>query len=398
MSQPPITLKGGTWSHTRGYLPMVATAQRYAELHPGVEIEWRKRSLKDFERFPVHELAQRYDLLVIDHPFIGEAVARRIFLPLDDLLPTGFLAEQAAHSVGVSHASYQWSGSHWALAIDAAAPVAAWRPDLLERAGLSVPHDQAELLEIARQGRLEMPTAPINCLMAFYGLCLAGGGTPFSMPSRVIEPDLGAAALQLLRALVRACEPACLGRNPIQSLDRLASSANQQLAYCLFPYGYSNYAQDGYASHLLAFGDVPAFGGRGPIPTVLGGTGLAISAHTTHRREAADYAAFVASAEIQRTVYTRSGGQPGHRQAWLDEENNRRTHGYFRATLPTLDRAFLRPRYSGYLHGFQDPAGEVVHRCVRGELGERETLTELDRLYTASLPADTPDLLPHASP
>jgi len=31
-------LRGITWGHSRGYLPLVAAAQRFAELHPGVEI------------------------------------------------------------------------------------------------------------------------------------------------------------------------------------------------------------------------------------------------------------------------------------------------------------------------------------------------------------------------
>ena len=31
-------LTGITWNHTRGYLPLVATAQRFSEMHPEVEI------------------------------------------------------------------------------------------------------------------------------------------------------------------------------------------------------------------------------------------------------------------------------------------------------------------------------------------------------------------------
>src|SRR5690606_22482026 len=62
-----IALKGMTWSHPRGYDPMVACAQDWLE-QTGVSIEWDKRSLQDFESFPVEELARRYDLIVIDHP------------------------------------------------------------------------------------------------------------------------------------------------------------------------------------------------------------------------------------------------------------------------------------------------------------------------------------------
>ncbi len=42
-----VTLKGMTWSHPRGYDPMVASANAWAE-KTGVAIEWDKRSLPGF--------------------------------------------------------------------------------------------------------------------------------------------------------------------------------------------------------------------------------------------------------------------------------------------------------------------------------------------------------------
>lgn len=37
-----IKLRGITWNHSRGYVSVVATAQRFMELDPGEEIIWRK--------------------------------------------------------------------------------------------------------------------------------------------------------------------------------------------------------------------------------------------------------------------------------------------------------------------------------------------------------------------
>jgi multiple sugar transport system substrate-binding protein len=121
------------------------------------------------------------------------------------------------------------------------------------------------------------------------------------------------------------------------------------------------------------------------MTTTIGGAGLAVSSHSRHADEAAGYAHYVASPRIQATLYTQAGGQPGHRAAWLDEDNNRLASGYFKSTLPALDRAYLRPRYAGYLHGFQDPAGPVVHSHLTGRLSIAATLSELDRLHSASL-------------
>jgi multiple sugar transport system substrate-binding protein len=385
MSDPIQPLRGITWGHTRGLVPLQATAQRFSEVYPGVEIQWEKRSLKDFEEFPIERLAEHYDLLVIDHPFIGYAANHRVFLPLDEWLPPAFLADQKNNSVGGSYASYVWESHLWALPIDAATPVAAWRPDLLLDYQISAPRTWEEVLALGSRGGVEIPGAPINSLMNFFGLCATLGEAPFSQSDRVVSLSIGSTALAHLRDLVAMAPSAALTRNPIQSLEMLSSDSNRTLAYCLFPYGYSNYARRGYSTHLLTFGDLPEFDTGRPLITTLGGTGLAISARSKRPRLAADYAAYVASEGTQRTVYTQAGGQPGHRSAWLDAENNHITGDYFRSTLPALDRAFVRPRYSGYLHGFQEPAAPIIQRCVRGETDPAGTLAELDKLYVRSL-------------
>lgn len=57
-------LRGITWNHSRGYVSVVATAQRYMEMHPEIKISWEKRSLQAFADHPIDVLAQQYDLLV----------------------------------------------------------------------------------------------------------------------------------------------------------------------------------------------------------------------------------------------------------------------------------------------------------------------------------------------
>lgn len=381
----PIILRGMTWNHARGFDPMVATAARFQELHPGTEVRWEARSLKAFEEFPVERLAASYDLIVLDHPFVGYAAAHGPLLPLDEHLPAAFLADQAAHSVGASHASYTYDGHHWALAIDAATPVAFWREDLLGRHGLTMPRTWDDLLTLARAGHVEVPAAPINCLMNFYTFCLAAGETPFATRERVASPEAGRTALAALRELISLCDPGCWSRNPIASHDLVASAANTRVACCPLAYGYSNYARAGYAAHRLAFGEPPSWRGA-PLRTTLGGTGLAVSALRPHRAAALAYARFAASGEIQRTLYAAAGGQPGHRSAWTDAANNAATGDYFKRTLPALDRAYLRPRHHGYME-FQAAAGPVVHAALRGTLPEDDALAQLDVLYRHSLAA-----------
>src|SRR5579859_1408218 len=96
-------IKGITWGHSRGYTPLVAAAQRFAELHPGTTIIWEQRTLQQFADFPIEALAKIYDLLIIDHPWVGTAAATGAVLPLDQHLPADYIAEQADNSVGYSH-------------------------------------------------------------------------------------------------------------------------------------------------------------------------------------------------------------------------------------------------------------------------------------------------------
>jgi multiple sugar transport system substrate-binding protein len=370
-----ISLTGMTWDHTRGFVPMVATSQRFSEIHPEVEITWQKRSLKAFGDQPIEELAAQFDFLVIDHPFVGFAASHPVILPLDQHLSASYLAEQAAGSVGASHPSYTYGGHHWGLAIDAATPVASWRADLLEQADASPPETWEELLSLARRGLIAVPAVPIDSLMNLYMLCLALGEDPFGDPER-FAPTSGVEALTQLRELVLLCNPACFQRNPIRTYEALVSG---QAAYCPFAYGYSNYARAGYAEHRLIFGGLVTYGGRA-LRSTLGGTGLAISAACRHRDIALEYARYVASPICQRTLFVASGGQPGHRSAWEDPDANAMTANFFRDTLPTLDDAYLRPRYNGYMH-FQDQAAPIVQRFLREGGDAGEVIRELNSLY-----------------
>ena len=371
-----IRLNGITWNHSRGFLPLVATAQRFSELAPETEIVWQKRSLQQFADAPLAKLASEFDLLVIDHPSIGEAVHHELLIPLDEHLPAPFLADQAANSIGRSHKSYHYQGHQYALAIDAATPVAGWRPDLLERAGSQIPHTWDDLLALARRGLATVPAIPIDSLMNVFMLANAMGAEPFSTPDAVIPRQIaGVEALARLRELVQLCAPGSLERNPIKTWQLLATS--DSVAYCPFAYGYSNYSRTGYAANRIITGGLVAFDGH-TLRSTLGGAGLAISRRCSNLEQALEYAQFTASALTQRTLYAYSGGQPGHRGAWLDDSLNHHTAGFFKNTLSTLDDAWVRPRFPGFI-AFQETASQLVHDYLVHGGSETVVLNALDR-------------------
>ena len=389
-------LKGIAWNHSRGFTSVVATAQRFEELRPDISIQWEKRSLQAFADASMAELAARFDLIVMDHPHTALAATDGLLLPYEDWLPAEFLSEQAANSVGASYDSYRYNGKQWTLATDAAAPIATWRPDLIEKHHLALPRTWQEVLDLALEGFVTVSAFPIDVLMHTYMFCAALGENPFQGSNGLASEDMVAAALEELRKLVALCDPACLERNPIRTADWMAQTGDPRAAYCPFAFGYSNYSRPGYSKNLLKAGGLVSLNGR-RLRSTLGGAGVAVSSRTKHPRACMDYAQFTASPSAQKGVYFEAGGQPGHRSAWTDEAVNRASTGFFKDTLETLDQAIVRGKFPGYMR-FQDEGTPVAHDAVSGKIPPTVAARRLNELYRKAFEAGARPSLTTAIP
>ncbi|MEK0315080.1 extracellular solute-binding protein [Cohnella sp. 56] len=377
-----IRLKGMTWNHERGLAPLQAAAREFGRLRPDVAIEWETRSLQDFELYPLELLAQQYDLIMIDHPHVGEAVRAGALLPMDGLLPDDFMDDQRAGSVGRSYESYHWKGRQWALAVDAAAQVSASRADLLDRLDLAPPvtWEEAEALaaRLPPDRFVAWPLVPVHAYSSFFTLCAQIGGGTFWSDGSALGEATGAEALGILRRMLPHLHPASLDADPIVLSERMTHT--DEIVYAPLLYGYSNYARPGFAPHALRFADMPACNGR-ISGSMIGGVGLAISSRCTAPDAAAAFAQLTASPAFQATTFFRSGGQPGHRAAWLDADVNARCGGFFLNTLRTLDEGVVRPRFGGYIP-FQEQAGTLIRDWLKhGGSSDRELVRRLNELF-----------------
>ena len=337
--------------------------------------------MQQFADFSIQELAEQFDLLVIDHPWAGFAAKTKSIVPLDFYLPSDYLADQERHSVGHSYESYFYDEHLWALPIDAATPVASSRPDLLQEKGLALPKSFEDLLDIANQGLVAFAGIPIDVLMNFYTICCSLGEDPCQSDDEVVSKETGIRALQMYRELASKIDRANFNRNPIQVYE--AMTLTDEIAYCPFAYGYSNYSRNGYARKALHFHDMISIDGQTNLRSTLGGTGLAISSKCEELDVAAKYVEFVGAPACQSTLFFENGGQPGHLTAWKNEEVNRQSQNYFLNTLPALQRAFLRPRYHGSMY-FQDHAGDVVRNYLMDGGNESKVLSSMNELYQKS--------------
>jgi multiple sugar transport system substrate-binding protein len=384
----PYTLKGISWNHSRAFPPLVASSQRFTEVHPEIEIVWEKRSLHEFGHADLASLCARYDLIVVDHPMMGEAHKQSLLVDIKQQFSVSSLEEMSRDSVGPSYASYVYQDCLYALPIDAAAPTASFRPDLLGKLGLEVPASWEDMLNLARRGLVRMPGFPADLFLNFMGLCVSSGATIAASNEMLVERSIALDCLELLRELACHLPNEVYAWNPIALYERMV--ATDEFAYCPFAYTYSNYARRGFAAAQLRFGTPVPLPDGNPVQTVLGGTGIAISRSSALREPALAFAEYVQSRTCQSTLYALAGGQPARRSAWLDPALNGIAGDFFTSTLPSMARAYVRPRYAGYVP-LQEKAGvpiaeySITHRGGSSQQSAGHALDRVDALFRESL-------------
>ena len=324
-----------TWDHPRAYDPLLACDAVW-RARTGVSIEWDRRSLQDFETYPVEELARSYDLLVIDHPHVGLAAEQGCLVAFD----------RGAEAVG------------WA---SLAAPPADWD----------------EVLELARAGRVLLPLRSPHALMCFMTLAANAGHPCGTTPGRFVEPEIGAAVFSRLHQLAALLDDPCFGMDPIAVYERMIAPGG---TVCCAPliYGYVSYAREGFGASRLAFSDIPLPGARG---ATLGGTGIAVSSRSAAVEAAVEAARWIAGAEAQTGPYASSGGQPAHVAAWNDPALDAECGGFFSATRKTVERSYVRPRDAGYM-GFQERASTRLAAALR-DGDANGVLRDLDAMFAS---------------
>ncbi len=369
-----ITLRGITWAHSRGYVPLVAVSEAWHDLHPDVDIRWDKRSFWGFGEGPLDELARDYDLIVFDHPHTGTAAQHRLLLPLDEL------AEAIGDCAGPSRESYESGGHLYGLPIDAACQTAAYRQDLMDQAAEQLPATWSDLIALAlRTGRVRCAFSPMGALGMLHSISAGLGAPAGSAADHYFAREPGLEALERLRQLFAACGTESLQHSPVRILGEMATT--NDVLYAPLLYCYSNYARRGFAAQLIQFAKPPIHpNGTG---ATLGGAGLGISAFSQQREAALAFAAWMISEPCQSGPYLLAQGQPALRSIWTSEAANQLTGGFFRDLLPVIDHACLRPNWPGFGE-FQSRAGTILHAFLGGAQTAGNSLQLIDRLYQES--------------
>jgi len=368
-SQEPLALRGMTWGHSRGVDGLVALGAEIQKTF-GVTISWESRSLLAFGDQHISDFAADYDFLVIDHPHVPDAATAEAVLPLDKWLPESVIQRLALESVGESHNSYIYNEHIWAFAIDAAAQVSVSRAG-----GIPVPPYWDDVLRDARAGKVIWPHKPVD-LYSTFATMMAQKEKALLRRDEILHRETATEVLGTLIELASHMPTECSNYNPIDVAEILATTSDYE--YCPALYGYTNYSRVGYRKSLLQYEDVVSFDGRAS-GSQLGGAGIAVSSATNHPKLASEIAAFFSMAHAQSGEYTTGGGQPGNLRAWLSPELNELTNNFFRYTLRSLEKAWVRPRVLGY-PDYQLAFSLVLHKVIVERTLTPATLTELESL------------------
>ena len=377
-----VQLTGISWDHSRALPPLVATAQRYEENHGGVRIFWQKRTLDEFGHMPIDALAEKFDLIVIDHPWSGFCFEKRLVHDLSQIVPIAILDDLKRHSIGAAFNSYLYQDKLLALPIDAATPAPSWRPDLLERHDVQPPQTWAEAVALSRRKLALIPAFNADLFLHFVMLVKALGAEPCADHEKIAGREIMQRAVEMLRELTEPMPRVIFELNPIMAAERM--TMKDDFAWNAFAYTYNNYARPNFAPKPLRFGNLISLEAGGPhLRSMLGGTGIAISTKCKNVTAALDYVLFVASGNVQRGIYVYAGGQPSHRAAWDDVLANQLCGNFFNDTRVTQSEAIVRPRFSGYV-AMQTEGGIALQECLRDGRSLMATLEKLDTLYRES--------------
>jgi multiple sugar transport system substrate-binding protein len=368
-----MSFRGLTWDHPRGRHALEAAQAQ------GGPVIWDAQPLEGFESAPIGDLCARYDLVVLDHPHLGEALALDCLRPLDEVFQTADLQAMADRAIGSSTASYVMAGRQWALPLDAATQVMVRRPDLLEKP----PVTWQQVAELSRSsGKVALSLAGPHAFLSFLSVVQAMDPTmSLRDGDRWVSREVARDAITLLADLAARSPASVANLNPIGISEHM-STGQDDVILCPLIYGYVNYAAPSRKIP-LAFSDAPRMRADLPPGSILGGTGIAISKRAVVDDALRDHLLWLMSTEAQKGFIPDHDGQPGNREAWFDPRINEATGNFFANTVETLDAAAIRPRHNGYI-AFQGAASAALRDGFRSGRTSAALAELLEELFHAS--------------
>jgi multiple sugar transport system substrate-binding protein len=314
--------------------------------------------------------SDRYDVLNIDVAWNTEFAAAGWLAPLN---AARFPTKQFLPPV-VNTATY--NGRLYALPYVTNAALLYYRKDILDREGDKPPRTWAELERLAKT------VAPKYGLDGYAGQFLpyegltvnaaeavqSAGGSFLADDGRRVTVD----SPQALKGIAFLADGVRDGWIPKAALtykeeeSRKAFQDGKLLFLRNWPYVHA-LAERPDSKVAGKFGVVPLPGPNGPAASILGGSNLAINAHSRHKESAAEFLGYMTSRAVQRQVLTRGALPP----VWADLYSDPALVRQF-PYLPTLRKSVLaaqpRPKSPRY-----EQVDLAIQAVMQDAMAQRET-------------------------
>jgi multiple sugar transport system substrate-binding protein len=377
---------GLTWDHPRGYSALAAAAARIDMNRDGFALSWHKQPLEGFEAHPIADLCARYDLVVLDHPHVGEAVAAKCLRPLEALFSADEISALETDTIGPCLSSYKYEGQHWALPLDAATQVMAYRADLIDG---EVPVTWDQVIALSERTPVALSLAGPHAALSFQSIATALGEPPAQRsPELFVSQETGAAVLEIMARLASRSPASVWSLNPIGILGHMAQS--RAVALCPLIYGYVNYASPAQPDMApISFANAPRKVAGGRPGSTLGGTGIGISTRCKPSEELLNHLRWLLSEGAQSVFIPSHDGQPSRRSSWHNAAVNERWNNFYERTAETLERAYVRPRFNGAI-AFQTRCSQLIRDGLAERRPHRAVLDDIQSAYSQALVASRP--------
>ena len=378
-------LRGLAWDHRRCWGPLDASVAPYGGQPSRLEIAWDRRSLYEFGEAPLEAVLAAYDLVVFDHPFIGEIARGRLMVPFDELSDREDEGASSSATRSASPGSPTSATGAMGAADRCRLPGRLLSPGPAGRLWRSVPrsHDECWRLDARRaQGRqMARPAAGADRRHVPAADLRQSAGRRRGVHRSATRSSAPSASCASLR---RSSHPMSPNWNPIRCYDHMV--ADDDVVYVPFAFGYVNYALAADARHLPS----PTFRRR------LGGRAARRRRHRRQRPVEAPRrgdrlcAAILCSPEYQRGDYVRPEGSPARSRPGGTTSVNAATRDFFSDTLQDDPGLLSRPTHAGFLDLLprMRAARRGGHR--RRNLGCRARWSWLNRRLSRNAGADEP--------
>lgn len=355
------------WQHRRATGPIEAAIERFQGANPSISVKHSTRPLSDFEHQGIDTIARQYDLIIFDHPFCGVISQSGCFEPLELLIPDLLGEEQGSRYIGNSLASYRFAGHLWGAPIDGATQHALYRADLMARFGV-VPKSHADVLQLGtevRKAGLYLGTAidTPHAILSIWSY-MANLGQPVLADEKSILDIPAESFAQAYTAVADVLALSAPEAAHWNSIDlHQAMGERDDIVYAPVVYGYAAHGEHDH-SRPLSFASFAGVRAPYEAGSAIGGTALGLSRYSKAKTEALQFMRFILGDEVQTRIVGEHHGQAATRDGWLQSDLDARFNHFFSAVRDSMETAWVRPRFAGYID-FQRSGGEIVAEGLR---------------------------------